>query len=70
MVPANAWARVVHPAGSSDIEIDADEGEAHLEDLVVPEEASGDGLFTFRVAAGRYRSAWRAERQALEAPPR
>ena len=66
MVPANAWARVVVPAGLSDIEIDADEGEAHLEDLVVPEETSDDGLFTFRVAAGRYRFAWKAERRALE----
>ncbi len=58
-VPANAWARVAVPAGQSDIRIDADEGEAHLEDLVVPED-SADGLFTFRVAAGRYQFAWEA----------
>ncbi len=57
LIPANAWARAVIPAGQSDIRIDAEEGEAHLEDLVVPED-NADGLYTFRVAAGRYQFVW------------
>ncbi|MFW6248015.1 MAG: family 78 glycoside hydrolase catalytic domain [bacterium] len=65
-IPANAWARVVIPAGTSDIEIDADEGEAHLEELVVHED-NARGLFTFRVAAGEYAFLWSLP--AAAAPP-
>jgi alpha-L-rhamnosidase len=57
-VPANAWARVIIPAGASNVEIDAEEGESRLEELVVHEE-SADGLFFFRVAAGEYAFSWR-----------
>ncbi len=57
IVPANASARVRIPAGTSDIEIDADEGESHLEDLVVHDEMV-DGVFSFRVAAGAYTFLW------------
>ena len=57
VIPANTRAQVVIAAGLSDIEIDADEGESHLEDLVVHEE-SENGLLTFRVAAGEYAFVW------------
>ncbi len=57
VIPANSRAQVVIAAGLSDIEIDADEGESHLEDLVVHEE-SENGLLTFRVAAGEYAFVW------------
>ena len=56
-VPANAWAALVIPAGQSDIEIDADEGESVLEELVVHEQ-SEDGEYRFRVAAGTYTFRW------------
>ncbi len=57
VVPPNASARVTISAGQSDIRIDAGDGEAQLEDLVVPEGTAGDDV-TFRVTAGRYRFGW------------
>jgi len=56
-VPPNAWAHVEIPAGSAEVEIDADEGGEDLESLIIHEETAG-GVFHFRVAAGAYRFAW------------
>ena len=57
-VPANAQARVMIDAGPSDIQIDAEGGESHLEDLVI-HESTEEGRFTFLVAAGHYTFGWK-----------
>jgi alpha-L-rhamnosidase len=56
-IPPNSWAHVAVPAGASEVEIDADEGEEELESLVIHEETT-NGVFHFRVAAGSYSFFW------------
>ena len=64
-VPPNSWAHVEVPAGTAEVEIDADEGEEALETLVIHEETR-DGVFHFRVAAGAYRFAWEISADSVE----